>query len=103
MFAAISVARSVALAPLAGLSMKDFAFLGTFLTFIYALSKSIYYLFFHPLAKFPGPKLAAISNSNYAYHWSVTMKVGGLHVSNICRMRGRYPFHIEELHKIFGK
>ena len=32
----------------------------------------VYRLFFHPYAKYPGPKIAAISELWYAYHWYVT-------------------------------
>ncbi|KAF2994233.1 hypothetical protein E8E14_002850 [Neopestalotiopsis sp. 37M] len=37
---------------------------------VYASYRCIYNLYFHPAAKFPGPKLAAISNVWYAYHWA---------------------------------
>jgi hypothetical protein len=36
---------------------------------VYAAARSTYNLYFHPLARFPGPKLAALSNIWYAYHW----------------------------------
>jgi hypothetical protein len=71
----ISVVRSVSVAPLAGVSWGDLVSLVISLTTIYAVCKSIYNLFFHPLAKFPGPKFAAISNFNYAYHWLVESEV----------------------------
>ncbi|KAH6962312.1 cytochrome P450 [Ilyonectria sp. MPI-CAGE-AT-0026] len=48
--------------------------------------RSIYLLFFHPLAKFPGPKLAAITDHYYGFSW-----VGGFH-----------PFRLQELHKRYG-
>ncbi|PSN69578.1 cytochrome P450 [Corynespora cassiicola Philippines] len=38
--------------------------------FVYFGVHAVYNLFFHPLAKFPGPKLAAISNLWYAYYWT---------------------------------
>lgn len=53
---------------------------------IYAVCQSIYLLFYHPLANYPGPRIAAISNAFYAYIW----------------MGGRYPFEIEKLHNQYG-
>lgn len=53
---------------------------------LYSLYKVIYNLYFHPLAKFPGPKLAAISNLYYVLYWTA----------------GRWPFHLEALHKTYG-
>lgn len=38
----------------------------------YAFCRCVYLLLFHPLAKYPGPKLAAVSNAYYAYLWFVT-------------------------------
>lgn len=37
--------------------------------FAYAVARCIYLLWFHPLSRFPGPKLAAISNVWYGYAW----------------------------------
>lgn len=39
------------------------------LLFLYAVPRCVYLLFFHPLAKFPGPRLAAVSNIYYAALW----------------------------------
>lgn len=36
---------------------------------VWAVTNCIYCLYFHPLAKFPGPKLAAVSNIYYALTW----------------------------------
>ncbi|EWG53831.1 hypothetical protein FVEG_12172 [Fusarium verticillioides 7600] len=47
---------------------------------------AIYRLFFHPLAKFPGPKLAAVSDLWYGLKWT----------------SGRYPFIMEETHRKYG-
>jgi hypothetical protein len=49
----------------------------------------IYRLFLHPLAKYPGPKLAALSNA-YEFYYDVLLQ-------------GQFTFHIQELHKIYGK
>ncbi|KAI3585678.1 cytochrome P450, partial [Fusarium oxysporum f. sp. albedinis] len=46
----------------------------------------IYRVLFHPLAKFPGPKLAAVSDIWYALKWT----------------SGRYPFIMEETHRKYG-
>ncbi|CAG8958436.1 hypothetical protein HYFRA_00011113 [Hymenoscyphus fraxineus] len=53
---------------------------------IYMTSRCIYHLYFHPLAHFPGPKLAAVSNIYYAKTW----------------FSGRYPFKLAELFKTYG-
>ncbi|KAH7322408.1 isotrichodermin C-15 hydroxylase [Stachybotrys elegans] len=49
-------------------------------------SRCIYLLNFHPAAKFPGPRLAAVSHIYLVYYW----------------MKGRYPWAVEELHKKYG-
>ncbi|KAI1779231.1 cytochrome P450 [Hypoxylon cercidicola] len=64
----------------------------TFLTvvlgavFIYGVSRTIFLLHFHPLSGFPGPRIAAISNIWYAYHW----------------LSGRYPWAIEDALRKYG-
>jgi hypothetical protein len=55
---------------------------------LYVAGLYIYRLFLHPLAKFPGPKLAAISTW-YEYYWD------GIH-------RGQYIFRIKEMHERYG-
>lgn len=35
----------------------------------YMVLRCTYFLYFHPLAKFPGPRLAAVSNLFYAKTW----------------------------------
>ncbi|RYP45735.1 hypothetical protein DL768_007976 [Monosporascus sp. mg162] len=55
---------------------------------IYFASLVIYRLFLHPLARFPGPRLAAISRWYEAYYDVVK--------------NGQYTFKIAELHKKYG-
>ncbi|KAM3087825.1 hypothetical protein ACMFMG_001894 [Clarireedia jacksonii] len=50
--------------------------------------RSLYRLFLHPLAKFPGPKLAAITHWYEGYYDIIH--------------KGRYIFHVGELHKKYG-
>ncbi|RDW69963.1 hypothetical protein BP5796_08360 [Coleophoma crateriformis] len=47
------------------MSLLQILYLGLALTLLYFLGHIIYNLFFHPLAKYPGPKLAAISELWY--------------------------------------
>lgn len=54
----------------------------------YALVVCAYRLYFHPLARIPGPKLAAVS-SLYEIYYDVVLP-------------GRYVFKIKELHEKFG-
>lgn len=48
-----------------------------------------YRLFFHPLSKVPGPRLAAISRF-YDFYYD-------------CIQRGKFVFKIDELHKKYGE
>ncbi|KAI1274257.1 cytochrome P450 [Xylaria sp. FL0933] len=52
----------------------------------YFVSRAIYLLYFHPYAKFPGPKIAAITDAWFVYHW----------------LTGRYPWTIENVLKKYG-
>ncbi|KAI1085484.1 cytochrome P450 [Whalleya microplaca] len=54
--------------------------------FIYSISRVIFLLYLHPLSRFPGPRIAAISNIWYAYHW----------------LSGRYPWAIENALRKYG-
>ncbi|OTA98779.1 hypothetical protein M426DRAFT_102820 [Hypoxylon sp. CI-4A] len=53
---------------------------------LYAISRAIFLFYFHPLSKFPGPRIAAVSNIWYAYHW----------------LSGRYPWAIEDVLRKYG-
>ncbi|KAF2464255.1 cytochrome P450 [Lindgomyces ingoldianus] len=54
----------------------------------YVLLLTIYRLFLHPLAKFPGPKLAAVTSWYEAYYEII--------------LQGQYSRKISELHAIYG-
>lgn len=54
----------------------------------YTISLSVYRLYFSPIAKFPGPKLAALTRW-YEFYYELVQK-------------GQFTFHIQELHKIYG-
>lgn len=54
--------------------------------FVGWIVRSIYRLYFHPLSKYPGPKLAAITGLWYCRHW-----VGGC-----------WPHVVTELHHKYG-
>jgi hypothetical protein len=55
---------------------------------VYLLGVAIYRLWFHPLAKFPGPKYAALSRWHEFYH-------------DVYR-QGKFIFWLEEQHKKYG-
>jgi hypothetical protein len=61
-------------------------FLGVII--LYVFHKAIHRLFFHPLAKVPGPWYAAISTL-YEFWWDAPKS-------------GQYMFRIEEMHKKYG-
>lgn len=56
---------------------------------LYLIGLAVYRLFFHPLAKFPGPKLAAVTRYYEAYYdvWK----------------HGRYIWKIRDMHEKYGK
>lgn len=58
------------------------------LSVIYAISLGVYRLYLHPLARFPGPKLAALSKW-YEFYYEVVQK-------------GQFTFHIQDLHRRYG-
>lgn len=49
----------------------------------------IYRLWFHPLARFPGPKLAALTTWYESYY-------------DFVRYKGRYLFKLQSLHAEYG-
>ena len=57
--------------------------------FLGLVSVAFYRLFFHPLARFPGPKLAALTRY-YEGYWDLYHN-------------GQYTFKIAELHKRYGE
>jgi hypothetical protein len=67
----------------------SWAVLSIELSLCYIIAVTIYRLFFHPLAGFPGPKLAAIT---YLYESYFDIVQGG-----------QYTFKIRELHRKYGK
>jgi hypothetical protein len=58
------------------------------LSFVYAGCLIIYRLYFSPLAKFPGPWIAAVTHY-YEFYYNYWLQ-------------GKYIYKIEELHKIYG-
>lgn len=55
---------------------------------VYLLGLAIYRLYLSPLASFPGPKLAALSNW-YEFYYDVMLQ-------------GNFTFHIQDLHEQYG-
>ena len=59
------------------------------LAFLYIIYAAIYRLYFHPLARFPGPKLGIITYW-YEFYYDIIR-------------RGQYTFKIRELHEKYGQ
>lgn len=57
--------------------------------FLYLVGLALYRLYLHPLAKFPGPKLAAVTYLYEGYY-------------DVIR-RGKYTFKIKDLHAHYGR
>ena len=58
------------------------------LLLLWVIGKIVYRLFFHPLAGFPGPKLAALTGLVEFYHDGIR--------------GGQYTFEIAHMHKTYG-
>lgn len=56
---------------------------------LYVIGLAVYRLYFHPLARFPGRKMAAVTTW-YEFYYDF-------------RYGGKYLFEIEEMHKEFGE
>jgi hypothetical protein len=74
------LARAAWMVPLAGLVLAVYV--------VYLIGLVVYRLYFSPLAKFPGPKLATITRWYEAYYEIV--------------LSGQYSFKIDKLHDIYG-
>ncbi|CAG9981255.1 unnamed protein product [Clonostachys byssicola] len=59
----------IAILPLQGSPVVNVVVALVFITLTYQVALCFYNYFFHPLAKYPGPKLAAISELWYARNW----------------------------------
>ena len=56
---------------------------------LYLVGLAVYRLYLSPIARFPGPKLAALSRW-YEFYYD-------------CVLPGQFTFHIQELHKQYGQ
>ena len=56
---------------------------------VYLVSLAVYRLYFSPLVKFPGPKLAALTNW-YEFYYDVVRE-------------GEFTWQIQKLHRRYGK
>jgi hypothetical protein len=70
-------------------SLVTLLWVGTIISGFCAVFTIIYRFLFHPLAAFPGPRLAIVT---FAYEWYYDLVLGG-----------QYTFKLRELHKKYGK
>lgn len=75
------------LAPLGFSSIQYLLAFTVSAALVYGVAGGIYRLYFSPLAKFPGPKLAALT---YWYEFYYDLVLGGRFQSEIARMHKRY-------------
>jgi hypothetical protein len=59
--------------------------LGGWISYLFVLA--IYRLYFHPLAKFPGPRLAALTNGYEFYYDAIK---GGMYLKKIEKLHEKY-------------
>ncbi len=70
-------------------SPSALAAFGLLATIIYCLAVTFYRLFLHPIARFPGPKSAALTRW-YEFYYEIVQQ-------------GQMTFHIQDLHKKYGR
>ena len=68
----------------------QYLLLGLLGCFVYAIVLGVYRLWFHPLAKFPGPRTAALT---FCYEFFY----------EVFPYQGRYMWKIKELHEQYGE
>lgn len=71
-----------------GASLVKLCISSCLLLLIYLVGLGVYRLYLSPLARYPGPKLAALSNWYEFYHDVI--------------LQGKFTFHIRDLHKQYG-
>jgi hypothetical protein len=69
--------------------MVTFLVLSAVLATLYSISIVVYQLFFHPLARFPGPKVAAATYW-YEFYYDIIKKHGGQYMCKLKELHGKY-------------